>query len=87
MDTEQQKLFLKTIGRFVGAQVKPLQDEIAKLKARVSELEMTGIKFVGTYQRARNITEAMFATTRAECGLPHATHRQWKCRVNRCAGN
>jgi hypothetical protein len=49
---EQQKLFLKTVGRFVGAQLKPLQVEIAQLKERIAELEMTGIKFCGTYQRA-----------------------------------
>ena len=48
------KELLPTIGRFVGAQVKPLKDEIAQLKARVEELEMTGIKFVGTYQRAQS---------------------------------
>ena len=48
------KLILQTIGRFVGAQVKPLQEEIAKLKARIEELEMTEIKFVGTYQRPQS---------------------------------
>jgi hypothetical protein len=49
-DIGQQKLFLKTVGRFV-------RDEIRKavepLKERIQELEMTGIKFVGTYQRAQ----------------------------------
>lgn len=49
---DEVKTFLKTIGRFVGAQVKPLQEEIAALKERIAELEMTGIKFCGTYQRA-----------------------------------
>lgn len=45
-------VLLKAIGKFVASQTNPLKDEIAKLKARVNELEMTGIKFVGTYQRA-----------------------------------
>ena len=45
------KLFLQQIGRFVGAQTKPLKDEIAKLKAQVAELQERGIKFSGTYQR------------------------------------
>ena len=43
---------LKQIGKFIGAQVKPLHVEIAQLKERIAELEMTGIKFVGIYQRA-----------------------------------
>ena len=46
------KELLPTIGRFVSAQVKPLREEIAQLKERIAELEATGIKFVGTYQRA-----------------------------------
>ena len=48
-DIEQQKLMLRNVGKFV-------RDEIRKavepLKERIAELEMTGIKFVGTYQRA-----------------------------------
>jgi hypothetical protein len=46
------KVFLQAIGRFVTDQVKPLQEEIAGLKSRIAELEATGIKYVGTYQRA-----------------------------------
>jgi hypothetical protein len=43
--------FLKTIGRFVGAQVKPLKEEIAKLKKQVVELQEGGVRFSGTHQR------------------------------------
>lgn len=39
------KVFLPTIGRYVEAQVKPLRE-------RIASLEVSGIKFVGTYQRA-----------------------------------
>jgi hypothetical protein len=52
MDVEYQKLFLTQIGRYVEAQVKPLRERIAELETRIAELEMTGIKFVGSYQRA-----------------------------------
>ena len=52
MDNEYQKLFLKTVGRYVRDAVAPLHLRIAELEARVNELEMTGIKFVGSYQRA-----------------------------------
>ena len=48
-DIEQQKLFLKTVGRFVRDEV---QKAVEPLKERIAELEMTGIKFVGTYERA-----------------------------------
>jgi hypothetical protein len=48
-DIEQQRVFLKTIGRFVSDQIRKA---VEPLKERIAELEMTGIKFVGTYQRA-----------------------------------
>jgi hypothetical protein len=49
---DEVQVFLKTIGRFVTDQTRPLRDEIAKLKARVAELEECGTKFCGTWQRA-----------------------------------
>jgi hypothetical protein len=51
-EQSETRMLLQTIGRFVGAQVKPLQAEIARLKARVAELEEGGVKFCGSYQRA-----------------------------------
>lgn len=39
------KVLLPTIGRYVEAQLKPL-------RKRIEELEASGIKYVGTYQRA-----------------------------------
>ena len=45
------KLFLQTVGRFVAAQTKPLQDRIAELETQVAELQAGGVKFSGTYQR------------------------------------
>ena len=52
MDIEDQKNLLQSIGKFVRDTVEPLRLHIVELEARIVELEMTGIKFVGTYQRA-----------------------------------
>lgn len=49
---DEVKLFLQTIGRFVGAQVKPLQEEITALKAQIAELQENGVRYCGVYQRA-----------------------------------
>lgn len=46
------RTMLQTMGRFVCDQTRPLAQRIADLETRIAELEMTGIKFVGTYQRA-----------------------------------
>jgi hypothetical protein len=51
---DEVQVFLKTIGRFVTDQTRPLRDEIAKLKARVAELEEGGAKFCGSWQRANS---------------------------------
>ena len=72
---DETKLLLQTVGRFVGAQVKPLQEEIAQLKARIAELEATGIKFVGSYQRAAeyrrgDVTNYDGAMWVATCAVP-----------------
>lgn len=48
-DIEQQKLFLKTVGRYVEDRIKLAT---APLLKRIEELEASGIKYVGTYQRA-----------------------------------
>jgi len=42
----------KELAAIILEQQKPLRDEIAKLKSRVAELELGGIKYVGTFQRA-----------------------------------
>jgi hypothetical protein len=54
--------FLKTIGRFVGAQVKPLQKEIAELKARLEEVEKRGVEYQGVYQRAQSYRRGALTT-------------------------
>ena len=66
---------LPAIGKFVKAQVELLKERVAELEARVNELEMTGVKFVGTYQRAAdykrgdvcNYDGAMWVAT---CAVP-----------------
>ena len=45
------QVFLPTVGKFVAAQVAPLKDEIAKLKAQVAEIQEGGVKYCGVYQR------------------------------------
>src|SRR5262245_52224532 len=52
MKPHEQIQFIRDLGQFVCDQIKPLQAEIKELKARIAELELTGIKFCGTYQRA-----------------------------------
>ena len=47
---DEAKLLLQTIGRYVNAQVRPLQKEIETLKAQIGELEAR--KFSGVHQRA-----------------------------------
>ena len=51
-DKAQTKMMLETIGKFIGAQLKPLRDEITKLKAEIAELKQGGFKYAGVYQRA-----------------------------------
>ena len=51
-ENTQTKMMLQTIGRFVGVQLKPLQDEIAGLKAQVEELKKRGVSYKGTYQKS-----------------------------------
>jgi hypothetical protein len=50
-ENTQTRMMLRTIGRFIGDQLKPLQKEIAELKAQVAELQQGGIKFSGNHQR------------------------------------
>lgn len=47
----QTKLILQNIGKFVSDKLKPLQKEVADLKAQVAELQQGGVKFSGTHQR------------------------------------
>jgi hypothetical protein len=47
---DEAKLLLQTIGRYVNAQVRPLQKEIETLKAQIGELEAR--KYCGVFQRA-----------------------------------
>ena len=51
-DHMQIRTMLETIGKFVGAQLKPLKDEIAGLKAQVEELKKRGVSYKGIYQKA-----------------------------------
>ena len=46
MSAADEKQFMRDIGQFII-------DQIAPLKARIAELELTGIKFCGSYQRAQ----------------------------------
>lgn len=62
------KVLLPTIGRYVEAQVKPL-------RKRIEELEASGIKYVGTYQRAAeyrrgDVTNYDGAMWVATCAVP-----------------
>lgn len=49
MNEQDQKNLLSSIGMFVRAEIKKAT---APLLERIAELELTGIKFVGSYQRA-----------------------------------
>ena len=51
-ENTQIRMMLSTIGKFIGAQLKPLKDEIAGLKAQVDELKRKGISYKGIYQRS-----------------------------------
>jgi hypothetical protein len=50
-DKNEVTVLLKTIGKLVGDQIRPLQKQIAELKAQIAELQERGIKFSGTFQR------------------------------------
>ena len=50
-DNAQTKLILQNIGKFISDKLKPLQKEIADLKAQVAELQAGGVKFSGNHQR------------------------------------
>lgn len=62
------KEFLPTIGRYVESQLKPLRQ-------RIAELEASGIKYVGIYQRASeyrrgDVTTFDGAMWVATCAVP-----------------
>ena len=57
-DREQLITLAKTTAKFVGDQLRPLKDRIAKLenesakqRVRIEELEAKGVNFCGSYQR------------------------------------
>ena len=50
-DIAQTKLILQNVGKFISDKLKPLQKEIADLKAQVAELQEGGVRFSGTHQR------------------------------------
>ena len=50
-ENAQIKMMLATIGKYIGAQLKPLQKQIEELKKQVAELQAGGVKFSGNYQR------------------------------------
>jgi hypothetical protein len=51
-DKAQTKMMLETIGKFIGAQLKPLRKQIEELKAQVEELKRKGISYKGVYQKS-----------------------------------
>ena len=51
-DKAQVKVMLETIGKFIGAQLKPLQKQIEELKTQVDELKRKGISYKGVYQKS-----------------------------------
>ena len=61
-DNAQTKMMLETIGKFIGAQLKPLQKEIAQLKARLEEVEKKGVEYSGIYQRAQSYRRGVLTT-------------------------
>src|SRR5262245_18132897 len=56
MQTDERTLFLQTVGKFIAQHVadktRPLESRIAVLEQRIAALEASGIKYLGTYQRA-----------------------------------
>ena len=46
------RLMLQTIGKFIGAQLKPLQKEIARLESAGRRTQKAGVSYKGTYQKA-----------------------------------
>ena len=51
-ENTQIRMMLSTIGKFIGAQLKPLKDEIAGLKAQIEELKKRGVSYKGVYQKS-----------------------------------
>jgi hypothetical protein len=68
---------LKQIGKFVREEIRKA---IEPLKERIAELEMTGIKFVGSYQRAAEYHKR--ATRERKCSdgwaIQHQADRRWR---------
>ena len=80
-DVEQLKLLAQTVGRYVGHQLKPLQAEIAALKAQVAELQERGVKFSGTYQRAQSYKRGEWVGHVCELATGHTSRTRWKGRA------
>jgi hypothetical protein len=69
-DNAQTRMMLKTIGKFVSDQLKPLRKEIADLKARLEEIEKRGIDYRGAYQRSNEYRRGSMVTH---------DHSVWAC--------
>src|SRR5262245_23821626 len=59
MTAEDQRVFLQTLGQWVLEQI---AQATAPLQERIAALESTGIKYVGTYQRAQNYSRGDVCT-------------------------
>ena len=56
------RTMLQTVGRYVHAQTKPLELRIAKLEAQIEELQVSGFKYAGVWQRAGSYSKGTVVT-------------------------
>src|SRR5262245_294465 len=78
MQPHEQVKFIRDIGQFVMDQILPMQKEIKELKARIAQLEASGIKYCGVYQRSMaydrgDVCQHDSSTWIALCDVPPMT--------------
>ena len=54
--------FIDALGKYMGESRKELEEKMAKLEARIAEIETRGVRYCGTRQRASLIGAATWCT-------------------------
>ena len=88
-DTWVRKELLPTIGRFVKAQVRPLQQRIEELETRMVEFQYCGVWHEGTYKRGNFVTHdgSVWHCNVDTCTKPGTDPVAWTLAVKRGKDN